>query len=64
MKSFASTHSCTQNNVREHTPIDDLAAYETRQRKIKRQKLIKNFAETSVFFSSCLVVISLLFWGV
>ena len=64
MKTFASTHSCTQNNVREHTPIDDLAAYEARQRKIKRQKLIKNFTDTSVFFSSCLVVISLLFWGV
>ena len=64
MKTFASTHSCTQNNVKEHSPIYDLQAYETRQRKLKRQKLLKNLTDTSVFFSSCLVVISLLYWGV
>ena len=64
MKTFASTHSCTQNNVQEHSPIYDWSEYENRQRKIKRQKLLKNFAETSIFVSSCMVVFSLLFWGV
>lgn len=66
MKSFASTHSCTQNkaHVREHSPITDLQAYETRQRKFKRQKLLKNLAETSVFFTASAVIFSLLFWGV
>ncbi|MBC6785695.1 hypothetical protein CKN53_04265 [Acinetobacter baumannii] len=64
MKTFASTHSRTQSNVKEHSPIYDLHAYEARQRKIKRQNLIKNFIETGIFFTLTLIVFSLLFWGV
>ncbi|QZD32106.1 hypothetical protein ABEKA_0034 [Acinetobacter lwoffii] len=64
MKTFASTHSCTQNNVREHSPIYDLAAYEKRQRKLKRKHIFKNILDTIVFFSACSIVFSLLFWGV
>ena len=64
MKTFASTHSCTQNNVREHSPIYDLAAYEKRQRKLKRKQIFKNILDTIVFFSACSIVFSLLFWGV
>ena len=64
MKTFASTHSCTQNNVREHSPIYDLAAYEKRQRKLKRKQIFKNILDTTVFFSACSIVFSLLFSGV
>ena len=62
--SFPSTHSCTQKNVREHSPIYDLAAYEKRQRKLKRKQILKNILDTTVFFSACSIVFSLLFWGV
>ena len=64
MKHFASAHSCTQINVREHSPIYDLAAYEQRQRKLKRKQIFKNILDTTVFFSACSIVFSLLFWGV
>ena len=64
MKTFASTHSCTQNNVKEHSPIYDLAAYEKRQRKLKRKQIFKKILDTIVFFSACSIVFSLLFWGV
>ncbi|WP_223236759.1 hypothetical protein [Acinetobacter baumannii] len=64
MKPFASAHSCTQNNVREHSPIYDLAAYEKRQRKLKLKQIFKNILDTTVFFSACSIVFSLLFWGV
>lgn len=64
MKHFASAHSCAQNNVREHSPIYDLAAYEKRQRKLKRKQILKNILDTTVFFSACSIVFSLLFWGV
>ena len=64
MKTFASTHSRTQNNVREHSPIYDLQAYEQRQRKLKRKQILKNILDTTVFFSACSIVFSLLFWGV
>ncbi|WP_242052529.1 hypothetical protein [Acinetobacter baumannii] len=63
MKHFASAHSCTQNNVHEHSPIYDLAAYEQRQRKLKRKQILKNLLDTTVFFSACSVVFSMLFWG-
>lgn len=62
--SFASKHSRSQNNVREHSPIYDLAAYEKRQRKLKRKQILKNILDTTVFFSACSIVFSLLFWGV
>ncbi|WP_439036070.1 hypothetical protein [Acinetobacter sp. PC34] len=62
--SFASTHSRSQNSVREHSPIYDLAAYEKRQRKLKRKQILKNILDTTVFFSACSIVFSLLFWGV
>ena len=66
MKHFASAHSCTQKNAHiiEHTPIYDLAAYEKRQRKLKRKQILKNILDTIVFFSACSIVFSLLFWGV
>ena len=55
MKTFASTHSCTQKIVKEHTPIYDLQAYLLRQRKIKSQKRFKNF-KTAL---TCLMCFSL-----
>lgn len=64
MKQFASAHSCTQKNVREHSPIYDLPAYLQRQRKLKRKQIFKNILDTTVFFSACSIVFSLLFWGV
>ena len=64
MKPFASTLSRTQNNVKEHSPIYDLPAYEIRQRKLKRKQILKNILDTTVFFSACSIVFSLLFWGV
>ncbi len=51
-------------NVKEHSPIYDLAAYEQRQRKLKRKQILKNILDTIVFFSACSIVFSLLFWGV
>ena len=51
-------------NVKEHSPIYDLAAYEKRQRKLKRKQILKNILDTIVFFSACFIVFSLLFWGV
>lgn len=62
MKTLASTHSCTQNKVQEHTPIYDLNAYLLRQRKLKHQKLLKNFVETTVFISMAAMTFSILFW--
>lgn len=64
MKHFANVHSCTQNNVKEHSPVYDLQAYEQRQRKLKRKQIFKNILDTTVFFSACSIVFSLLFWGV
>lgn len=64
MKIFASTHSCTQNNVKEHTPIYDLQAYALRQRSIKRKQLLKNLRDTAVFFITTLLTLSILFWEV
>lgn len=64
MKTFASTHSCTQNNVKEHTPIYDLQAYALRQRSIKRKQLLKNLRDTAVFFITVLLTLSILFWEV
>ena len=51
-------------NVKEHSPIYDLPAYETRHRKRKRKQILKNILDTTVFFSACSIVFSLLFWGV
>lgn len=64
MKTFASTHLHIQNNVQEHTPINDLNAYLLRQRQLKRQRLIKNLVDTTVFISLASFTFSLLFWGV
>ena len=64
MKHFANAHSYTQKNVREHSPLYDLQAYEQRQRKLKRKQIFKNILDTTVFFSACSIVFSLLFWGV
>lgn len=64
MKKFASTHSCTQNNLKEHTPIYDLQAYALRQRSIKRKQLLKNLRDTAVFFIAVLLTLSILFWEV
>ena len=51
-------------NVKEHSPIYDLPAYEQRQRKIKHKQIFKNILDTTVFLSVCSIVFSLLFWGV
>ena len=51
-------------NVKEHSPVYDLQAYEQRQRKLKRKQIFKNILDTTVFFSACSIVFSLLFWGV
>lgn len=63
MTSFATKNTRTKNNVKEHSPIYDLAAYETRQRKLKRKQIIKNILDIAVFFFSCSMAFSLLFWG-
>lgn len=64
MKPFPSTHICTQNKVKEHTPIYDLQAYALRQRSIKRKQLLKNLRDTAVFFLTVLLTLSILFWEV
>lgn len=63
MKTFASTHSRTQNNLKEHSPIYDLDAYFERQRKLKQQKLLKNFVDATVFLSMAVMTFSILFMG-
>lgn len=64
MKTFTATHSHTQNNVKEHSPIYDLAAYQQRQRQFKRKKLLKNLFDTAIFASAAGFTFSMLFWGV
>ncbi|MGL2983000.1 hypothetical protein ACSVHF_03700 [Acinetobacter baumannii] len=64
MKTFALKNSPTQNPVLEHTPIYDLDAYQQRQRKFKRKKLLKNLFNTAIFASAAGFTFSLLFWGV
>lgn len=64
MKTFASTHSCASKTIQEHTPIYDLAAYQQRQRNIKRQRLLKNLTDTAIFISVAGFTFSTLFWGV
>lgn len=91
MKTFASTHSCTKNNLKEHslnegnakhrfarvqdesyarinviehTPIYNLDEYNHRQRKIKRQRLLKNLTDTAIFISIAGLTFSTLFWRV
>ncbi|HFX6350245.1 TPA: hypothetical protein ACIFDI_001111 [Acinetobacter baumannii] len=63
MKTFTATHSHTQNSIKEHTPIYDLAAYQQRQRQFKRQKLLKNFFDTAIFVSVAGFTFSMFFWG-
>ncbi|MCV2441907.1 hypothetical protein [Acinetobacter bereziniae] len=62
MKTFASTNSCTQNNVKEHTPIYNFQAYTLRQRSLKRKQLLKNLRDTAVFFITVVLIFSILFW--
>ncbi|WP_314338399.1 hypothetical protein [Acinetobacter guillouiae] len=64
MKIFASTQTCTQNNVKEHSPIYDLQAYALRQRSAKRKKLLKNLIDTTIFFSAIIFTFSMLFWEI
>ena len=63
MKTFASTHSRTSKKVKEHSPIYDLEAYLERQRKLKQQKLLKNFVDATVFLSMAVMTFSILFMG-
>ncbi|AUM29145.1 MULTISPECIES: hypothetical protein [Acinetobacter calcoaceticus/baumannii complex] len=63
MKTFTATRSHTQNNVKEHSPIYDLAAYQQRQRQFKRQKLIKNIFDVAIVISIAGFTFSTLFWG-
>ena len=59
-------NSARQKNAHiiEHTPIYDLEAYRLRQRKNKRYQLLKNTAETSMYFCAAALTFSMLFWGV
>ncbi|KAA8733890.1 hypothetical protein F4V57_07520 [Acinetobacter qingfengensis] len=61
MKHFASTHSHTQNSVREHTPIYDVDAYNQQQRRRQRQQTLINTASYLCIFG---LAFSMLFWGV
>lgn len=63
MKSFASTHSCTQNKVQEHTPIYDMAVYQQRQKQIKYQRIRKNIFDTCTFVCAIVFTFSILFLG-
>lgn len=63
MKTLASTHSCTSKKVKEHSPIYDLEAYLERHRKLKQQKLLKNFVDATVFLSMAVMTFSILFMG-
>ena len=64
MTTSALTHSRTSKLVKEHSPIYDLEAYQTRQRQLKRQRLIKNLIDTTVFISLASFTFSMLFWEV
>lgn len=64
MNTFISARSNSQNNVKEHSPIYDLQAYKTRQRKLKRKKILRNLLETTIFFSAVGFTFSMLFWEV
>lgn len=65
MKTFASTHSCTQKNAHiiEHTPIYDLAAFEQRLKKRKTQKLLKNTFAGLAQICMAVLTFSILFLG-
>lgn len=63
MKTFTATHSHAQNNLKEHSPIYDLAAYQQRQRQLKRKKVLKNIFDTAIFISVAGLSFSTLFWG-
>ncbi|MBP8005481.1 MAG: hypothetical protein KAZ18_01095 [Acinetobacter sp.] len=63
MKIFTATHSHAQNNLKEHSPINDLDAYQQRQRQLKRKKLLKNIFDTAIFISVAGLSFSTLFWG-
>ncbi|MDC4436926.1 hypothetical protein OHV48_12915 [Acinetobacter baumannii] len=63
MKTFALKNSPTQNSVKEHTPVKDLAVFEERQHKLKRQKFIKNVFDAAIFISIAGFSFSTLFWG-
>ena len=63
MNTFALKNSPTQNSVKEHTPLKDLAAFKQRQLKLKRQKLIKNIFDAAIFISIVGFTFSILFWG-
>ncbi|XZU99654.1 hypothetical protein ACT4YK_17340 [Acinetobacter baumannii] len=63
MNTFALKNSPTQNSVKEHTPVHDLAAFKQRQLKLKRQKLIKDIFNAAIFISITSFTFSTLFWG-
>lgn len=61
----ARTYAHSKNaQVLEHTPIYDLNAYLEHHRKIKRQKVLKNTAETGMYLCAAALTFSMLFWGV
>ncbi|MEI1716845.1 hypothetical protein V8R86_10305 [Acinetobacter baumannii] len=63
MKTFALKNSPTQNSVKEHSAVHDLAAFKQRQHKLKRQKLIKDIFDAAIFISIAGFTFSTLFWG-
>ena len=48
----------------EHTPIYDMGSYLKRQRKIKIKRIIKNTAETGMYFCASALTFSMLLWEV
>lgn len=64
MKTFATKHTHAQNNLKEHSPIYDLAAYQQRQRQLKRHRFLKNLTDTAIFISVASLTFSTLFLGV
>jgi hypothetical protein len=63
MKTFTATHAHAQNNLKEHSPVYDMDAYQQRQRQLKRKKLLKNIFDTSIFVSVVGLTLSTLFLG-
>ncbi len=63
MKPFASKHSHIQNNLKEHTPVYDMAAFRRKSRQLKLRKRFKNLIEGGLVSLIVGLTITLLFLG-
>lgn len=63
MKPFASKYSHTQNNLKEHTPVYDMAAFHRKSRQLKLRKRFKNLIEGGLVSLIMGLTITLLFLG-